>query len=92
MSNLFTIGYEIKKFCLHFLRPIFLQFFRALTNFVVMFFPLSKFCLHFKCLICLQLVATLKSFVYIFRSYDRIMTEDKMMTNKDGGNDSDDFM
>ena len=26
------------------------------------------------------------------RSYDRIFTEDKMATNKDGGNDSDDFM
>ena len=26
------------------------------------------------------------------RSYDRLMTEDNMSSNKDGGNDSDDFM
>ena len=26
------------------------------------------------------------------RSYDRLMTEEKMSSNKDGGNDSDDFM
>jgi len=26
------------------------------------------------------------------RSYDRLMTDDKMSSNKDGGNDSDDFM
>ena len=26
------------------------------------------------------------------RSYDRLMTENNMSSNKDGGNDSDDFM
>ena len=26
------------------------------------------------------------------RSYDRVMTEDQMTSNKDGGDDSDDFM